>query len=83
MVKGFNNTTSSVAATGTNPDFKPELYVPGMPQDLVLLCAADYTSSGATILLPTEGYVLSLSLPTISNSCVTTHNNTALSKRLR
>ena len=60
MVKGFNNTTSSVAATGTNPDFKPELYVPGMPQDLVLLCAADYTSSGATILLPTEGYVLSL-----------------------
>jgi hypothetical protein len=32
-----------------------------MPDDLVLLCAADYTSSGAMILLPNEGYVLSLS----------------------
>ena len=61
MVKGFNNTSSSVAATGFNTDSKPELYVPGMPEDLVLLCAADYTSSGATILLPNEGYVLSLS----------------------
>jgi len=37
MVKGFSNTSSSVAAT------------------------ADYTNSGATILLPNEGYVLSLS----------------------
>ena len=61
MVKGFNNTTSPVAASGLNTDSRPELYVPGMPEDLVLLCAADYTSSGATILLPTEGYVLSLS----------------------
>ena len=61
MVKGFNNTSSSVAATGFNADSKPELYVPGMPDDLVLLCAADYTTSGATILLPNEGYVLSLS----------------------
>eukprot|EP01034_Spumella_vulgaris_P017994 gene17994-22970_t len=32
-----------------------------MPDDLVLFFAADYTSSGATILLPNEGYVLSLS----------------------
>ena len=32
-----------------------------MPDDLVLLCAADYTASGATILLPNEGCVLSLS----------------------
>ena len=61
MVRGFNNTTSPVAASGLNTDFRPELYVPGMPEDLVLLCAADYTSSGATIFLPTEGYVLSLS----------------------
>ena len=60
MVKGFNNTSSSVAATGFNADSKPELYVPGMPDDLVLLYAADYTTSGATILLPNEGYVLSL-----------------------
>ena len=42
MAKGFNNTSSSVAATGFNTDSKPELYVPGMPEDLVLLfCAAD------------------------------------------
>ena len=58
MVKGFNNTSSSVAGF---TDSRPELYVPGMPEDLVLLCAADYTTSGATILLPNEGYVLSLS----------------------
>ena len=58
MVKGFNNTSSSIAATGFNTDSKPKLYVPGMP---VLLCAADYTNSGATILLPNEGYVISLS----------------------
>ena len=44
MVKGFNNTSSSVAATGFNDDSKPEFYVSGMPEDLVLLCAADCTS---------------------------------------
>ena len=60
-VKEFNNTSSSVAATGFNTDSKPELYVPGIPEDLILLGAADYTDSGATILLPNEGYVLSLS----------------------
>ncbi len=61
MVKGFNDTSSSVAVTGFNNDLKPELYVPSMSEDLVFLCAADYTTSGATILLPNEGYVLSLS----------------------
>ena len=61
MVKGFNNTFSSVAATSFNADSKPELDVPGMPDDLVLLCTADYTTSGAMILLPNEGYVLALS----------------------
>ena len=61
MVKGFNNTSSFVAAIRFNTDSKPELYVPGMPEDLILLCAADYTDSGATILLPNGGYVLSLS----------------------
>ncbi len=61
IVKGFNDTSSSVAATGFNTDLKPELYVPSMSEDLVFLCAADYTTSGATILVPNEGYVLSLS----------------------
>ena len=61
QVKGFNNTSSLVAASGYNQDNIPELYVPAMPKDLVLLCAADYSTTGATILLPTEGYVLSLS----------------------
>jgi hypothetical protein len=32
-----------------------------MPSDLVLLCAADYTQQGATILLPNDGFVLVLS----------------------
>ena len=48
MVKGFNNTTSPTAASVFNTDSRPELNVPGMPKDLVLLCAADYTNSGAT-----------------------------------
>ena len=42
-VKGFNNTSSSVVSTGFIADAKSEVYVPGMPDDLVLLCAADYT----------------------------------------
>jgi hypothetical protein len=60
-VKGFNDTSSPAATIGLNGDSRPELYIPNMPSDLVLLCAADYTQQGATILLPTEGFVLSLS----------------------
>ena len=60
MVKEFNNTTGPAATFGLNTDSRPELYVPGMPKDLVLLCAADYTNSGAIILFPTEGFVISL-----------------------
>jgi hypothetical protein len=62
MVKGFNNTTGPATAFGLNIDSRPELYVPGMPKDLVvLLCAADYnTNSGAIILFPTKGFVISL-----------------------
>ena len=59
-VKGFNDSTSPVTQIGLNSDAKHELYIPSMPSDLVLLCAADYTQSGATILFPTDGYVLSL-----------------------
>jgi hypothetical protein len=59
-VKGFNDSTSLVTQIGLNSDAKSELYIPSMPSDLVLLCAADYTQSGATILFPTDGYVLSL-----------------------
>ena len=59
-VKGFNDSTSPVTQIGLNSDAKNELYIPSMPSDLVLLCAADYTQSGATILFPTDGYVLSL-----------------------
>jgi hypothetical protein len=59
-VKGFNESTSKVTRIGLNSDSKSELYIPTMPSNLVLLCAADYTQSGATILFPTDGYVLSL-----------------------
>ena len=59
-VKGFNESSSQVTQVGLNSDSKSELYIPTMPSNLVLLCAADYTQSGATILFPTDGYVLSL-----------------------
>ena len=39
-VKGFNDTTSPAATLGLNSDSRPELYIPNMPSDLVLLCAA-------------------------------------------
>ena len=48
--------SASIATPGP-----PELFIPNMPSDLVLLCAADYTQSGATILFPNEGFVLALS----------------------
>jgi len=60
-VKGFNDTSSPAATLGLNSDSRPELYIPNMPSDLVLLCAADYTQQGATILFPNEGFVLALS----------------------
>eukprot|EP01036_Dinobryon_divergens_P039047 gene39047-51372_t len=60
-VKGFNDTSSPAATLGLNSDSRPELFIPNMPSDLVLLCAADYTKQGATILLPNEGFVLALS----------------------
>lgn len=59
-IKGFNNSTSSVALVGFNSDGKKEYYVPNMPPNLVLLCAQQYSSDGASILLPNEGFVLSL-----------------------
>ena len=59
-VKGFNESTSQVTKVGLNSDSKSELYIPTMPSNLVLLCAADYSQSGATILFPTDGFVLSL-----------------------
>ncbi len=60
-VKGFNESSSQVTQVGLSADSKSEqLYIPTMPSNLVLHCAADYTQSGATILFPTDGYVLSL-----------------------
>jgi hypothetical protein len=60
-VKDFNDTSGPAATLGFNSDSRPELYIPNMPSDLVLLYAVDYTQSGATILFPNEGFVLALS----------------------
>jgi hypothetical protein len=62
-VKGFNDTSSPAAFLGINSDSRPELYIPNIPSDLVLLliCATDYTQQGATILFQNEGFVLALS----------------------
>jgi len=55
-VKGFNDTSASIVTPGLN-SISPIC----PPISSVLLCAADYTQQGATILLPNEGFVLVLS----------------------
>ena len=40
-VRGFNGTTSRVTHRGVNDRRRPEEYLPGMPEDLVLVSAID------------------------------------------
>ena len=74
-IKGFNNSTSSVTLVGSNTDGKREYFVPSMPPNLVLLCAQQYSSDGASILLPTKALCYSFP-PQISNSWEISPKNT-------
>ena len=60
VIQGFNGTTSSVDAVGTNADGKLEYYVSSMPSHLTLLSAHDYVKDGAAVLFPDDGVVLRL-----------------------
>ena len=57
-IHGFNGDISETNITGKNMDNKEELYVPDMPNDLVLLCANSYAQDGAVVLFPNNGYHL-------------------------
>lgn len=61
QIVGFDSSLQPAGTVGTNCDGKEEMYVPGMPDNLALLCANDYARSGAVILTETEGIVLPLS----------------------
>ncbi len=61
MINGFNGSKSKVAASGMNHDGLREYHVPGMPDDLVLLCAQMYVAKhGAAVLFEDDGEVLDL-----------------------
>ena len=60
-VKGFDGGVRESGVIGVNEDGKKELYVEGMPKDLVLLCAKHYAEEGAAILFGEGGMVLRLS----------------------
>ena len=53
---GFNKSSSP----GINSDSKVEYYLESMPDDLVLLCGADYASDGAIVMFKENGFLLKL-----------------------
>jgi hypothetical protein len=59
-VKGFDGGVKETNVIGMNEDGKMELFVEGMPEDLVLLSAKQYADDGAAILFGEEGMVLKL-----------------------
>jgi len=60
-IAGFNQSISRPSVEGLNADGKKEYFVPNMPADLVLLCAAAYAADGAVVLFKDSGVVLRLS----------------------
>lgn len=57
---GFNKSSSPVTERGINSDSKVEYYLESMPDDLVLLCGADYAADGAIIMFKENGFLLKL-----------------------
>lgn len=61
MIKAYNGTRNKAGAIGENSDGLREYHVPGMPDDLVLLCAQMYVAKhGAAVLFEEDGEVLDL-----------------------
>ena len=59
-ITGFNKSKSTADEVGNNSDGFKEYYVPTMPPDLTLLCAHEYASQGAAVLMKDGGFVLKL-----------------------
>ena len=59
-IRGFNDSKSAAESKGVNSDGMPELYIPSMPEDLVLLCLHDYAKKGCVYLSGEGGKVLLL-----------------------
>ena len=59
-IEGFNGNISLVDQIGENGDGKKEYFVSSMPDDLVLLCAHQYASDGAVVLMKNDGFIIHL-----------------------
>jgi hypothetical protein len=58
---GYDGSMKMARKAGINEDNKVEYYVPGMPQELVLLSAHQYTEGdGMVVLMEDTGYVIQL-----------------------
>ena len=59
-IRGFNNSRSAADSKGLNSDGIMELFIPSMPEDLVLLCLHDYAKRGCVLLTEFGGKVFNL-----------------------
>ena len=59
-IRGFNDSKAAAESRGLNSDGVMELYIPTMPEDLVLLCLHDYAKKGCVYLTEFGGRVLHL-----------------------
>jgi hypothetical protein len=60
QIYGYNGQSEKAKHGGINEDGVYEIFVEGMPDDKVLLCAADYAHKGAVVLSSLGGAVYSL-----------------------
>jgi hypothetical protein len=60
-IRGFNDSKSFAESIGINEDGERELYIPSMPDDLVLLCLHDYAKKGCVYMTEDGGKVYQLS----------------------
>jgi hypothetical protein len=59
-IRGFNDSKSVAESRGKNSDGVMELYIPSMPEDLVLLCLHDYAKKGCVYMTEFGGKVYDL-----------------------
>jgi hypothetical protein len=59
-IKGFAGRHEEAKVMGKNIDNINEIYVPAMPEDLVLLCMRDYAKKGCVILTSEGGKVYNM-----------------------
>ena len=80
---GYDGSMKMVRKAGLNSDNKVEYYVPGMPKELVLLSAHQYTEGdGMVVLMEDTGYVIQLSSIQRKNLQEELLKNYAITKRL-